>query len=141
MTREDFEKQMRIFLRQRPFQPFTVMLNSGDRIEVDVAESVAFDAGSAAYISEDGEITLFACEDVRQIQIMTVDLIARGQVAPLTAENVLQAAPLPAACFAKVRSVSFASRANRGNAQWIRQSFILSMSGGRVPRSTCSWPR
>jgi hypothetical protein len=36
-------------------------------------------------------------EDVRQIQIMTVDLIARGQVAPLTAENVLQAAPVPAA--------------------------------------------
>nr|MBA3875207.1 hypothetical protein [Anaerolineae bacterium] len=36
-------------------------------------------------------------EDVRQIQIMTVDLIARGQIAPLTAENVLQAAPLAAA--------------------------------------------
>jgi hypothetical protein len=36
-------------------------------------------------------------EDVRQIQIMTIDLIARGQVVPLTAENVLQAAPTPAA--------------------------------------------
>ena len=36
-------------------------------------------------------------EDVRQIQIMTVDLIARGQVVPLTAENVLQSAPMPAA--------------------------------------------
>ncbi len=36
-------------------------------------------------------------EDVRQIQIMTADLIARGQVAPLTAENMLQAAPGPAA--------------------------------------------
>ncbi len=36
-------------------------------------------------------------EDIRQIQIMTVDLIARGQVSPLTAENALQAAPMPTA--------------------------------------------
>ncbi len=37
-------------------------------------------------------------EDVRQIEIMTANLIARGQVAPLTAESILQLAP-PTAAF------------------------------------------
>lgn len=36
-------------------------------------------------------------EDVRQIEILTADLINRGQVAPLTAESVLRIVPIPAA--------------------------------------------
>ncbi len=36
-------------------------------------------------------------EDVRQIEILTADLIKRGQVAPLTAESILQVVPTPAA--------------------------------------------
>ncbi|MCA0452492.1 MAG: hypothetical protein LCI00_00780 [Chloroflexi bacterium] len=36
-------------------------------------------------------------EDVRQIEILTADLIQRGQVAPLSAETVLNVSPTPAA--------------------------------------------
>jgi hypothetical protein len=71
MTKEDFQQQMRAFLRQRPFQPFTVVLDTGQRIEVDVPEAVALGGGAAGYLDPAGEATLFECEDVSEITVHT----------------------------------------------------------------------
>jgi hypothetical protein len=71
MTKEDFEQQLRTFLRRRPFQPFTVVLTTGERIEVDVPEAVAMGGGAAGYLDPAGEATLFDCEDVSEITAHT----------------------------------------------------------------------
>ena len=71
MTKEDFEHQLGMLNRQRPFQPFTVVLVTGDRIDVDVPEAIAFGGGAAGYLSPIGEPTFFNCEDVSQIVVNT----------------------------------------------------------------------
>jgi hypothetical protein len=66
MTRETFDDTLRKLMRRRPFFPFAVELDNGERIEVDAPNSVAFDGGGAAFLNEHGEATFFACEQVRQ---------------------------------------------------------------------------
>jgi hypothetical protein len=48
MTREEFERQLRSLMRQRPFQPFTMVLGTGERIDVDVPEALALGAAPPA---------------------------------------------------------------------------------------------
>jgi hypothetical protein len=57
MLPEDFERSLRAFSRRVPFQPFTVELTSGVRIEVDHPE--AFWGGVAVSISSQGVPTPF----------------------------------------------------------------------------------
>jgi hypothetical protein len=59
MLPEDFERSLRAFSRRVPFQPFTVELTSGGRIEVDHPEALAFWGGVAVSISSQGVPTPF----------------------------------------------------------------------------------
>jgi hypothetical protein len=66
MTQETFENTLRTLMRRRPFFPFTVELDNGERIEVDAPNSVAWGGGAAAFLNERGEPSFFACEQVKQ---------------------------------------------------------------------------
>lgn len=67
---------------------------NGSHIDIFGGLTLAFDAsGRLRSLC----LRLVSDEDVRQIEILTADLIKRGQVTPLTAESVLQVAPTPAA--------------------------------------------
>jgi hypothetical protein len=66
MTRETFDDTLRTLMRRRPFFPFAVELDNGERIEVDASNSVAFDGGGAAFLNEHGEPSFFNCEQVKQ---------------------------------------------------------------------------
>lgn len=67
MELEDFEAQLRQFIRRRPFLPFTIYFENGERIDVDVPHSVAFNGGSGAFIAPDEEIYFFNRKEVRNI--------------------------------------------------------------------------
>jgi hypothetical protein len=67
VTKKDFEQRLRTLVRQRPFQPFTVILVTGERIEVDAPEAVALGGGTAGYLSPAGDPILFDCRQVSQI--------------------------------------------------------------------------
>ncbi len=67
MTRDEFEDRMRTLVRRRPFRQFTIVLLTGERIEVDVPEAVAWGGGAAGYLSARGEPTLFDCSQVQEI--------------------------------------------------------------------------
>lgn len=71
MSKEDFENQLRGFLRRKPFFPFRVVLLNGEEIEVDISNSVAFNGGAAIYASATGDATFFACEEVDRIVAAT----------------------------------------------------------------------
>lgn len=59
MLAENFERSLRALTRRVPFQPFTVELTSGGRIEVDHPEALVFRSGVAVHISAEGVPTLF----------------------------------------------------------------------------------
>ena len=71
MKRDDFEQQVRTSLRRRPFRPFSIVLTTGTRFEVDAPEALAFDGGAAGYLNPNGEPFLFPCEDVLQTEAST----------------------------------------------------------------------
>ncbi len=50
-----------------PFRPFVVELVSGSRIRVDHPEAMAFNAGVAVHIAQDGTPSIFAAEEVAQL--------------------------------------------------------------------------
>ncbi len=64
MAPENFERSLRAMVRRAPFQPFTVELQSGDRIEVDHPEAMVYRGGLAVYINSQGVPTLFDHESV-----------------------------------------------------------------------------
>jgi hypothetical protein len=66
MTQETFENTLRTLMRRRPFFPFAVELDNGERIEVDAPNSVAWGGGAAGYLNERGEASFFNCEQVKQ---------------------------------------------------------------------------
>ena len=66
MTQESFDDTLRTLMRRRPFLPFAVELDNGERIEVDAPNSVAWDGGGAAFLNEHGEASFFTCEQVQQ---------------------------------------------------------------------------
>lgn len=67
MTQEDSEQTLRTFLRRRPFQPFTVILSDGQRIDVDIPKAVAFGGGGGGFIYPTEGPIFFECEEVSQI--------------------------------------------------------------------------
>jgi hypothetical protein len=67
MTSDHFERTLRAFQRRTPFQPFTVELVSGSRIQVDHPEAMVVRSGVGVFVAVDGTPTLFDHEGVAQI--------------------------------------------------------------------------
>jgi hypothetical protein len=69
MTREEFRKQLTLQLKRTPYRPFTVVLNTGERFEVDepqyVAHNIPDNGSGAAYLAAD-DVFLFNHEDVKE---------------------------------------------------------------------------
>ena len=66
MTRDEFEQRLRTLIRRRPFLPFTIVLATGERLDVDVPEAVALGGGAGGYLSPSGEAFLFDCDGVQE---------------------------------------------------------------------------
>ena len=67
MKAEAFDRSLRAFVRRTPFQPFTVELVSGTRLEVKHPEALAVNGGTAVYIAPDGTPALFDHKSVSQL--------------------------------------------------------------------------
>jgi hypothetical protein len=62
-----FDSTILRLLRQEPFHPFVVELNDGRLIEI-THPRIAVGGGGAGFISPEGELVDFNCEDVRTIR-------------------------------------------------------------------------
>jgi hypothetical protein len=67
MTAEHFEETLDALMEIRPFKPFTVELNTGQRIEVDHPRALTSRAGHAVFTSPGGALVIFDHESVNQI--------------------------------------------------------------------------
>lgn len=67
MTAEHFETTLSAFLSRRPFQPFTVELNTGQRYEIDDSQGTAHHEGAAVFFAPGGVPVFFDHESVNQI--------------------------------------------------------------------------
>ena len=66
MTSSAFERSLRAFQRRQPYQPFTVALVNGDRVQVDHPEALVVRGGIAVYIDAAGVPSLFDHEGVSE---------------------------------------------------------------------------
>lgn len=64
---DNFDRTLRAFQRRAPFQPFTVELVSGTRIQVDHPEALVFRDGVAVFVARGGVPTIFDHEGVSQM--------------------------------------------------------------------------
>lgn len=76
MAHEAVEQILREYMRRRPFQPFVIELASGERIEVDAPQSVAWGGDAAGYLQPDGEAIFFRLQDIRQILAPTAETMS-----------------------------------------------------------------
>ncbi len=67
MEAGNFDPTLRGLSRRSPFQPFTVELNNGGRIEVDHPEALVFRGGLAVFVSAEGEPSLFDHQSVSRL--------------------------------------------------------------------------
>jgi hypothetical protein len=67
MERHHFDQTLNAFKNRRPFQPFTVVMVDGDRLEVDFPNALAVRDGMAVCLSAGGAPILFDYEGVSQI--------------------------------------------------------------------------
>ena len=67
MDAQLFEDSVNGLLDQRPFRPFTLVMNNADRLEVDHPRALLVRAGSAAFIGPAGVARLFTHEAVNQV--------------------------------------------------------------------------
>jgi hypothetical protein len=67
MNSDQFNTLLRSFRNRKPFQRFTVILVSGERIDVDQPEALAVNGGAGGFIRGSGEPVFFECEEVREI--------------------------------------------------------------------------
>ena len=67
MTAEHFEETLDVLMAIRPFKPFTVELNTGQRLEVDHPRAVSSRGGYAVFITPGGVPIFFDHESVNQI--------------------------------------------------------------------------
>ncbi len=58
---------MRAFRNRKPFQPFTVAMVNGDRLEIDHPEALAVRDGVALFASPGGAPVIFDHDGVSQI--------------------------------------------------------------------------
>ena len=67
MTAGDFHEQMLSLLRRKPFVPFEIELEDGQRLFVEDPERVASSGGTAAFGSPSGEVILFDYRVTRRL--------------------------------------------------------------------------
>ena len=67
MDAAHFDQTLSIFKRRTPFQPFTVALVNGDRVEVDHPDALAVRDGIALFAAPGGVPVLFDHEGVSQV--------------------------------------------------------------------------
>ncbi len=67
MTMENFQKVLRAMIRRQPFKPFTVELNTGNRIEIDHPEATVMREGAAIFIGPGFVPVYFDHNSVTQI--------------------------------------------------------------------------
>ena len=67
MERDTFDSAIRTFKHRRPFQPFTIAMVDGDRVEVDHPEAVVVRDGTAIYVAPGGTPIIFDHEGVSQV--------------------------------------------------------------------------
>jgi len=67
MDRETFDEVIQAFQNRKPFQPFTVAMVDGDRLEVDHPRAVAIRNGSAVFIAPGKIPVFFDHEGVSQV--------------------------------------------------------------------------
>jgi hypothetical protein len=67
MTAESFQKVLLAMIRRKPFKPFTVELNTGNRIEVDHPEATVIREGVAIFIGPGFVPVYFDHDSVTQI--------------------------------------------------------------------------
>ena len=67
MTVDHFEESLDVLISIRPFKPFTVELNTGQRIEIDHPRAISSRGGHAIFTSPGGVLIMFDHESVNQI--------------------------------------------------------------------------
>jgi hypothetical protein len=67
MEAGNFDRTLRGLARRTPFQPFTVELNNGARVEVDHPEALVFRAGLAVFVDAEGQPSLFDRQSVSRL--------------------------------------------------------------------------
>ena len=66
MTADNFDATLATFQERTPFRPFTVVMNSGTRFEVDGPRALVFRDGVAIFIKPGGIPVIFDHEGVEQ---------------------------------------------------------------------------
>jgi len=64
MEANNFDESLKALKYRRPFKPFTVVLVSGDRYEVDHPDAVVFRDGVAVYVAPGGVPVIFDREGI-----------------------------------------------------------------------------
>ena len=67
MTAEHFETTLDVLISARPFKPFTIELNTGQRIEIDHRGAILWADASAIFREGDGVLVMFEHDSVNQI--------------------------------------------------------------------------
>jgi hypothetical protein len=68
MSREEFERRLNAVMKQEPLRPFTVVLTSGERCEIDDPQYVARNHnGAAGFITASGEPFSFDYANLAEI--------------------------------------------------------------------------
>jgi hypothetical protein len=67
MRSGNFERALNAFIRRRPFKPFRVTLDNGDRFTVDHPEALALRGAVAVFIDPQGNYMLFDNTSVSQL--------------------------------------------------------------------------
>ncbi len=67
MDRDTFDQTMRVFKHRRPFSPFTVAMENGDRLEIDHPDALAIREGIALFAGPGGVPSIFDHEGVTRV--------------------------------------------------------------------------
>ena len=67
MDRDTFDSTIRGFRHRTPFQPFTVSLVNGERLEVDHPDAVVVRDGVGLFVGAGGFLAVFDHEGVAQV--------------------------------------------------------------------------
>jgi hypothetical protein len=78
MTAEHFDQLIDTLLERRPFRPFTVEIQNGERFEVDHPRSTVVRDGFAIYLKPGNVPVYFDHESVNQV----IDFLADSNTAP-----------------------------------------------------------
>ena len=67
MDRETFDLTIRTFKHRTPFQPFTIAMQNGDRLEIDHPDALAIRDGAALFVGPGKVPSIFDHEGVTRI--------------------------------------------------------------------------